>query len=152
MKRKKHNPLKRLERASKIGIKGLYAVFVGGEQIQIAQKKNNMVRPFYRDELDAMGRIRHKWSVYIAIIGRDNLGKRYVKGEQLDFKTPYLQGEIASVTSEYHYKLLDTFNKNHLVNAGWLACPHGTDIDPEQALEIFENAKAFNHTVTVEEL
>lgn len=152
MKRKKHNPLKRLKTAARIACSNIYAVFVGGEQIQVVEKRTNKVRPFYQDELDAMGRLQHKWSIYIAVIGLDSNGKRYVKGEQLNFQAEYLQGDIAGLTSEYHYKLLDTFNKNHLKNAGWIACANGSDIDPEQALTIFENAKAFEHTVELEEL
>ena len=151
-KKRKHNPLKRLQRAAKHNIRNLYAVFVGGEQIQVADKRKGQVRAFYKDELDSMGRLPHKWSVYIAIIGQDQMGDRYIKGEQLDINQPMLQGDIAEIVSEYHYKLLDTFNKLHLKNVGWIASPRLDDIEPEQAFTIFENAGAFNHTVELEQL
>lgn len=152
MKRKRHNPLKRLQRAAKYNIKDLYAVSVGGEQIQVVDTKKNQVRPFYKDELNSMGRLPYKWSVYIAIIGQNQLGDLYVKGEQLEINQPLLQGQIADVVSDHHYKLLDTFNKEHLRNVGWIASPQKHDIDPEQAFSFFEMAGALNHTVELEQL
>jgi len=152
MRRKKHSKLKRLETAARIACKNTYVVFVGGEQIQAGDKRTNQVRPFWKDEIDVLGNLRHQWTFYIAILGVDFQGKRYVKGELLKFKEKYLQSEICELTSEYHYKLLDNFNKSQLKNAGWIGAINQDDIDPAQAMEIFENAGAFNHTVEIEDL
>jgi len=99
-----------------------------------------------------MGKIRHKWTFYIAIMGVDFEGKRYVKGELLQFKEKYFQSEICKLTSDYHYKLLEGFNKSQLKNVGWIGAINQDDIDQEQAMSIFENAGAFNHTVEIEDL
>lgn len=151
-RKKKHNPLKRLERAARISCKNTYAVFVGGEQIQAADKRTNQVRPFWKDELEAIGKIRHRWIFYIAIMGVDANGRRYVKGEIIKPKGYYLQDEICGVVSEHHYKLLDSFNKSQLKNAGWIGAIEDDDICPAQAMDIFERAGAFNHTVEIEQL
>jgi hypothetical protein len=152
MKRKKNNLILRKQRAYKVLTKGLVAVFVGGEKIQLGDLRTNKVRPFSRDELEAFGHFRYKWSIYIAIMGRDNMGSRYVKGKQLYFPVECFQGDIAALVSEYHYELAKEFNKKHLANVGWVACPNETDIEPEQAMAIFEDAGAFEHTVTMEDL
>ena len=139
--------MKRIERASRIGCKNIYACFVGGEKVQIADPKKKVVRPFYRDELEAMGKIRHKWTLLLAVLGVDDFGKRYIKTLPLYFPTPCLQSEICEITSEYHHKLLDEFNPKHFKNAAWLGSIVDTEFNEEEALGLFEIAGAFEHDV-----
>ena len=86
----------------------------------------------------ALAEVRHKWSILLAVLCRDQNGTTYMKSEIVQANEPYLQSELASVCEDHHRDLILSANENHLINVCWIGIPYGGDITEEEASKIFD--------------
>lgn len=86
----------------------------------------------------ALTKIRYKWTIYIAAMGRTELGKAYVKIEEIRVPQEVFKHEISSVVAKHHEALRDTVPKKQLSNVGWLALPVYCDMQESELENIFD--------------
>ena len=86
----------------------------------------------------ALTKIRYKWTIYIAAMGRTELGKAYVKIEEIRVPQEVFKHEISSVVAKHHEALRDTVPKKQLSNVGWLALPVYRDMSEGELESIFD--------------
>ena len=88
--------------------------------------------------------IRWPWTVYIAAFCRDQMGREYVKAEEIAASGEYLYREIAELLNDQHFALLETVNRQHLCGVGWIAAPRRCEFDEAQAYQVFAENGAFD--------
>ena len=86
----------------------------------------------------ALAEVRHRWSIFLAVLCRDQNGTCYMKSEIIQANEPYLQSELAGVCEDQHRNLILSANENHLINVCWIGIPYGGDITEAEASKIFD--------------
>ena len=93
----------------------------------------------------ALEKVRYKWVVYIAAMGRTELGQAYIKSEEVHISCEMFKHEISSTVGQLHAKLKDTIPAKHLSNVGWLALPVYKEINEKELAEFFETLNCWDH-------
>lgn len=87
---------------------------------------------------NALERIRYKWAVYIAAMGRTELGKVYIKIEEIRAPYELFKHEINDAVAAQHTLLKNEVPKKQLSNVGWLALPVYKNISEAELEEYFD--------------
>lgn len=144
---KSYNTNKLVQRYDAKNLNSLMVTFVGG-----GSGKSHVVNRTTKFVYKAISKgvekqfieNRHTWTVYCAILCRDNNRNNYVKADELHFCRPVLQTDIQEFLTDYHIKLLNQQNENHVIGIAWIACPYEIELDEEYAYNIFEMLGGFN--------
>lgn len=86
----------------------------------------------------AMTKIRYKWLIYIAAMGRTELGKAYIKLEEVEMPHPVFKNDISDQVAKIHQSLCDTVPAKQHSNIGWIASPVGAELSENELGELFE--------------
>ena len=143
-RKKKYNPLKQLNMVAKHALKNIAVGFVtGGRGCLLVDLRNSRVSSASETTIRLISTLRHRWSVLIAVLGVDSHGKQYMKSEEVTVTEPCLQSELSNVLNIEHIALGKNFNKQHLVNYGWLATPYVKEWDEQEAFKILSALGAY---------
>lgn len=91
--------------------------------------------------------IKYKWEVFIAVMGIDSTGNKYMKSNVVSTNTEYFQRDLCSVLNKEHQELIKGFNSNHVKRAAWIASPIGRDFTEEEASCIFDLIEAWDFDI-----
>lgn len=80
----------------------------------------------------ALEKVRYDWTIYIAAMGRTELGKAYIKSEVIRVPYDVFKHEINDVVAAQHERLRDEVPKKQLSNVGWLALPVHIDLSEKE--------------------
>tara|TARA_R110000850_G_scaffold91270_15_gene193863 strand:- start:347 stop:847 length:501 start_codon:yes stop_codon:yes gene_type:complete len=86
----------------------------------------------------AMSKIRYKWVIYLGSMGRTELGKAYIKLEEVHVANEVFKHEISEQVGKIHKVLTDSIPIKQLSNVGWIATPTGHDLSEKHLGELFE--------------
>lgn len=144
---KAYNPKGLHQRYSNRRLNRLMVTYVGGNNGKsfIVDRFSKFVYRKISTEMekDLLER-KHNWTIYCAVLCRDNFGINYVKAEELYFHTPVLQSEIQDYLHNYHRAFVEKQNKQHVINIAWIAVPTNVELDEEFAYDIFDMFGGFN--------
>ncbi len=138
--RKKNCNLKRMRRLADCALKGIAVCFVGesDENCHIVSEKQKKIVRAGPTLVNAITQVPFHWCVMLAAFGIDSNGKKYFKSTVVRTTSRYYHRDINAMLIEYHEKLLAGFNKNHLVQTGWVASPNRDDWSEDDGAGIFE--------------
>ena len=94
--------------------------------------------------VDAVCDIPHRWTIYLSVLCRTELGERYHKSIEVAPQGNYRADHLTNVIEITYADLRATVNPNHLVAAGWIAIPTDTTLDEAEAAKIFAAVGAWN--------
>ncbi|WP_085696313.1 hypothetical protein [Pseudomonas sp. B26(2017)] len=141
-KRKAHNLQRRLDRVAYSMIASHNAAVVAidpsGRQVMIDWRKCRQIRNV--TIANALCDIPHRWTIYIAAFGINELGDRYMKSKEIQPVGMYRTDSLNDVIEHFYDELRDGSNPNHHVAMGWLAVPALVEIEESQASAVFEAA------------
>jgi hypothetical protein len=86
---------------------------------------------------DAMTSTRLKWSVYAAVLCKDDRGSYYHQGCWLDFKEHYLFDKISVYVADTLKELAEEVVDSHYLTTGWIAVPWGQEFADDRVWDIF---------------
>lgn len=145
-KRKPHNMRARLERTCRALVSANHAAVVNidpsGQQVLINWK--NLRQICVRQVVDAVCDIPHRWTIYLSVLCRTELGERYHKSIEVAPQGNYRAEHLTDVIETSYMDLRATANPNHLVAAGWIAIPTETTLDEAEAAKVFAAVGAWN--------
>lgn len=103
--------------------------------------------PIARDQLQPVAHafcdFSYSWTVYFAVMCRDQEGAQYIKAEEIALSSIYRADQLTSVLEHFCRKLQDGCNTRHLVSSGWIANTSGIALDEARAYELFEKFGAW---------
>jgi len=145
MKRtKKYNPLKQLDLVAKQALKNSSIGYVtGSEGCKLIDLRNGQISNASYTTIKLISTLRHKWSVFIAVLGIDSAGQKYMKSEEIMVTRPVIQSELSDILNEKHLTLGKNFNQKHLISYGWLATPFVKEWADPEAFKLLTNLGAF---------
>ena len=151
--RKQHNPQKRWfnqARSSLIRHKLCVAYSYAHHQHQTVQVFNRKtLKPLTilngSVTQKALAEVRHRWTIVLAVLCRDQFGQHYIKSELIEANEPYLQSELADFCEDQHRNLILSCNENHIINICWIGCPWGGDFDEAEVAKIFDTLDFWEH-------
>lgn len=148
-KRKKYNPLKQAEALARVKLKNTAIGCVPAQgPCQLLSITNSQLVPMTQGTFQLISKIRHKWTVFIAVFGIDDFGKPYMKSEEIEVSTPQFQKDMVNTLNQYHKALIDNFNPKHLLSVGWLATPYKHTWDEHSAFELLRKLGALEFQKT----
>jgi hypothetical protein len=92
----------------------------------------------------AIQTIKYKWSLYLGVFCRDQMGNQYMQGEWVQSNEPYYHTELIDTMNDLHQELISSANPNHKMNAGWIAVPVSGEIPDDMIDKIFTDLKAWD--------
>lgn len=138
-KRKKYVAHVNKAKSARAVLKDLAIGFVAsGDGLRLVNTKHNRIEMAGPSIEAAMVKIRYKWTIYIAAMGRTELGKAYVKIDEVSAPYEVFKHEISGVVAKHHEALRDTVPKKQLSNVGWLALPVHKDMSEKELESIFD--------------
>lgn len=151
--RKPNNHHERQRRQAMQLVKGFGVAFITGrDKCDIIDLMKNKPFPATMIQARAMTEVAHKWSMFIAALGVDDNGRRYIKSEQIFLPDRRKQSVLAESLNEYHQQFIKrSMNPRHLIAAAWIGSPEGLEIEENQADEIFTALGAWEETTTQKE-
>lgn len=148
---KKYNPLKQVNALAKIALKHSAIGFVTGSVgCQLIDLRTRKVNSASEGTVRLISTLRHPWSVFIAVMGVDELGKHYMKAEEISVNIPVYQSEMIETLNRHHAKLGENFNHKHLLSYCWLATPYAKEWDEADAFKLLSKLGAFDFKRTEE--
>lgn len=148
MKRKKHNPLKRLLNSTDALFRQNHIVIVdihpADKQGLMNWKKCQSVHAG-RQMIDGICDLPRVWTVYLAIFCQSQTGERYIKSEEIVPQGRYKSEQINASITSYHDALLARCNPAHVIGYGWIASPVGESLNEEQAARVFDAVGVWTH-------
>ena len=69
----------------------------------------------------ALEKIRYKWVIYIAAMGRNELKQAYIKSEEIRVPHEVFKSDINDIVAAHHTELRKSVPVKQLSNVGWLA-------------------------------
>lgn len=142
-RKKKFNPLKQAERLAQHELKNTAVGCVPGQgPCQLISLASKTPIPMTLAKYDLISKIRHRWTVFIAVIGKDDFGKFYMKSEEIEVKDPQFQKDMVDTLNKYHQELIKQFNDKHLLSVGWIATPYRYQWNEKEAFEILKELGA----------
>ena len=141
---KKYNPLKQLELVARQALKNSAVGYVTGSiGCQLVDLRNKQISTASHTTVKLISTLRHRWSVFIAVLGVDSSNQQYMKSEEITVTRPCLQSELIDILNEKHAALGKNFNQSHLLSYGWIATPFVKDWGEDEAFEILTTLGAF---------
>lgn len=145
-KRKPHCMKARIERACRALVATHHVAVVSidpsGQQVLMNLKNCRQIRS--RQIVDATCDIPHRWTIYLSVLCRTELGERYHKSVEVAPQGIYRAEHLTDVIEVTYADLRATANPNHLVASGWIAIPYATTLDEAEAANIFAAVGAWN--------
>ena len=87
---------------------------------------------------NALEKIRYKWVIYIAVMGRTELKQAYIKSEEITVPHEVFKTDINDIVAAHHTELRKSVPVKQLSNVGWLALPVYRDISEAELEEYFD--------------
>lgn len=138
-KRKKtYNPIKQATLLANHRLKNLAVGCIPPAPCELVNLKTQSTFPISQALYDSIYKLRHKWTVHCAVIGIDHQGQPYMKSNELVFKEPYFQYEVAELLNTEHRKIIKGFNQDQLLCAAWIATPYAKNWDEHEAFKTYE--------------
>lgn len=133
-------------KTAKAALRDLAIGFVAsGNGLELVNIKKNRIERAGESINAALEKIRYKWVVYIAAMGRSELGQAYIKSEEIHVPHEVFKHEISPVVAKFHEKLTKTIPAKHLSNVGWIALPVHKDLSEKDLAELFETLNCWEH-------
>ncbi len=105
--------------------------------------------PISRDQLQPVAHafcdFAYSWTVYFAVMCRDQQGAQYIKAEEIALNSICRADQLTGVLEHFCRELRDGCNSLHLVSSGWIANTSGIALDEARAYELFEKFGAWAH-------
>ena len=137
-RRKKYNPNKALKYEIRNRMRScliLWSSFSG--DARLFKKDGNELIPTHA-EIEAITRIRHKWTLHIAAFGLDHSDKIYMKSETIQSNEEYTHSELCDFLNKEHYALIESVNPQRRIGCGWIATIGTKDMTEDQIYKWFE--------------
>lgn len=126
-------------KSARAALKDLAIGFVAsGNGLQLVNVSKNRIEACGPSIDAAMSKIRYKWQIYIAAMGRTKTRQVYIKSEVIDVPREYFKHEISPTVAGIHEKLSKTVPKDQLSNVGWVALPVARDISEKELEALFD--------------
>lgn len=94
---------------------------------------------------DAFCDFAYPWTVYFAVMCRDQQGAQYIKAEEIAVGSVCRADQLTEVLEHFCCELRKGCNTRHLVSSGWIANTSGIGLDEARAYELFEKFGAWAH-------
>ncbi len=138
-KRKQNNMNKRFSAVARGAIKDLAICFVeGSSAAQIVSTRHAAKVKATETMVRAFTHVTYKWTIYLAVIGKDWQGKLYTKAVEIETEVPCLQSTLADQLLPIHNELRDNMPESDYIARAWIASPHGYSFGEAEAMEYFE--------------
>jgi uracil-DNA glycosylase len=126
-------------RSSRAVMRDLAIGFVANrDRLELINVKSNRIEKCGPSIDAAMSKIRHKWIVYLGSMGRTELGKAYIKLEEVRVANEVFKHEISEQVGKIHKALTDSIPSKQLSNVGWIATPTGHELSEKHLGELFD--------------
>lgn len=142
----KHNIHKRYMRTAEASFNNFGLAFATNQGdkcthlIRISDQK--IVKPT-RFEADSLTQNKFHWTMHLAVFGRKPNGIEYMEYEVIKTSGQYLQSELVSFMNDRHQQFIESFNKDRIVGAGWVASISNRDLSEDQLHKIFTRLNAW---------
>ncbi|UVM07581.1 hypothetical protein [Pseudomonas laurylsulfatiphila] len=148
MKKRKPNSMRtRIERVSRALLNANHVAVVhidpSGRQGMINRKSCKSIPPGQR-MAEAVCDFAHRWTIYVSVQCRDQLGHRYTKSVEVAPQGNYLAAHLEGVIEETYKELVAESNPNHRLASGWIAIPTEVSLTEEQAARVFDAVGVWN--------
>lgn len=129
MKRKSHNPIKRLIRQSKIAVMDLALTMSFADKfVELQKYKSGEFVPCGQSIAQALNKTAFNWFILLAVYCIESNGKRKLVTQPLKLEAAYKHNDLTELLRDVHQKLQDECrSKCQVINAGWAAAPVPTD-------------------------
>jgi hypothetical protein len=137
--RKKYVAHNSKAKTAKAALRNLGICYVANrDKLELINVKKNRVELCGQSIDLALSKIRYKWVIYLASMGRTELGKAYMKIEEVRVANEVFKHEISEKIGKIHKKLTDSIPSKQLSNVGWIATPVDHDISEEHLEQLFD--------------
>lgn len=145
-KRKKHNPRKRVAEINKYLVKDTAALFVGGSgsKCETVSLKYNRVVPTLLQTARIYSSESFNWHCLLMVLCRDQFNKEYVKCYYCEPEHICTQSGMAKDLNRKHMTLINSCNKQHILNVGWIIAPFEHEWEESQVMQILNNHNAWD--------
>ena len=125
-------------RSSRAVMRDLAIGFVANrDRLELINVKSNRIEKCGPSIDASMSKIRHKWIVYLGAMGRNKLGKKYIKIDEAGPDFEVYKHQISKSCGDAHKILADSVPANQLSNVGWIATPTGHELSEEHLYDLF---------------
>lgn len=143
--RKPNNQVNRLRKLAKLYTRDLAVTQLGSENCEIVHIPTlSIYRSATRKTATYFTDHPYKWTLLIAVFGRDKNGNNYMKPREIELPNARYQRDLTDTMRDLHSKLVEEFNRNHFLGMGWVAVNEPTVFDEETCFKLFENLGAFD--------
>jgi hypothetical protein len=126
-------------RSAKAALRDLAIGFVANrDRLELINLRKNKIEKCGPSIDAAMSNIRYKWTVYLGSMGRTELGKAYIKLEEVHVANEVFKHEISEQVGKIHKVLTDSIPIKQLSNVGWIATPVGHELSEKHLGELFD--------------
>ena len=126
-------------KSAKAALRDLAIGFIAsGEGLELVNVKKNRIEKCGPSIDAALSKIRYKWQIYIAAMGRTKLGQAYVKIEEIIVPTEHFKHEISAKVASIHEGLAESVPKDQLSNVGWIALPVAREVSEKELEALFD--------------
>lgn len=147
MKRKKHNPVKRLIRQSKIAVMDLaLTMSFADELVELQKYKTGEFVACGHSVAQALNRTAFRWFVVLAVYCIESNGKRKLVTQPLKLEADYKHDALTDFLRDAHQKMQDECrSKCQVINAGWAAAPVPTDDIEPYLVKLLDEERHWNY-------
>jgi hypothetical protein len=126
-------------RSARAALRDLAIGFVANrDRLELINLRKNKIEKCGPSIDAAMSKIRYKWTVYLGSMGRTELGKAYIKLEEVHVANEVFKHEISEQVGKIHKVLTDSIPIKQLSNVGWIATPVGHELSEKHLGELFD--------------
>jgi len=137
-KRKQYVAHVQKARSAKAALRDLGIGFVAsGDGLELINVEKNRIEACGPSIDAALSKIRYKWQIYIAAMGRTKTKQAYIKSEVIDAPSEYFKHELSSTVSGLHDELSKLIPSDQLSNLGWIALPVAREISEKELEALF---------------
>jgi hypothetical protein len=125
-------------RSAKAALRDLAIGFVANrDRLELISLRHNRIETSGPSIDAAMSKIRYKWTVYLGAMGRNKLGKKYIKIDEAGPDFEVYKHQISKSVGEAHKILADSVPADQFSNVGWIATPTGYNLSEEHLYDLF---------------
>lgn len=127
IKRKRHNPTKRLLTQSRIAVSDLMLTMrlsVADKGVDVRKYKTNTPVAIGQSVATALGSCAFKWGVLLVVYAQESNGKLKTVTQWTRLAATYRHDELTDWLRAEHQAMIDNAKRfNQVIDAGWLALP-----------------------------
>lgn len=144
---KKHNPKKLTQKRTNRYLNDIQVVFVTGlNGNKIMRRSSGVIyQKATNDLVDTILNRRFEWTVYCAVLYRDQEGNIGTYAHEIYFLGAVTQYDISKYITDELQIIYESCDKEHSIGVAWIAVPRTVQIDEEYAFNIFHRLGGFDN-------